>query len=237
MRPIVFVTVDADIAAGKSTLVERLRDRLRWRVVVADEPVDAWQASGLLADMYAALDQGPPSADGMPGMFQIYAFSTRAAKLAATMRQARALSDECGDTVVVLSERSVFSDRDVFKHMLVADGHITPVQQRVYDGCFEALIPAIVPDGAPDLCIWVDSEPDLCMQRHKQRARPGETLSPDYAASLHRRHVELFGGDRATLGGVSVPVLRIDGRLPYHTDDAVLASIVARIENAIERCA
>lgn len=237
MRPVLLVTVDADIAGGKTTLIARIRDQLRWRVVVAAEPVDAWHTSGLLAEMYRALDAGPPSADGMPGMFQIYAFSTRTAMLADAMRQARALSDECGDTVIVLSERSVFTDRDVFKHMLAESGHITPVQQRVYDGCFEALIPALVPDGVPDLCIWVDSEPDLCMQRQRVRARPGEKLTADYAAALHTRHVELFGGENALIGGAAVPVLRIDGRQPYHDDDAVLANVVASIEAAIERCA
>lgn len=233
MSRIVLVTVDAAIAAGKSTLIDRLRSRLRWHVVVAEEPVAEWQASGLLADMYDALAAGPPSAEGMPGMFQVYAFSTRIARLAAAVRAAEQLSAERGELVVVLSERSVFTDRAVFKHMLADAGHITPAQDRVYEGCYAALVPATLARTAPDLCVWLDTDVATCLKRQRTRARNGETLDRPYAAALHKRHVELFGSGHASMGGCDVPVLRLDGRAPFHTDDAALSAMVVAIEQAI----
>lgn len=236
MPRVIYVTVDADIAAGKTTLIARIIDRLRWRVVVASEPVDKWHSTGLLTEMYKSLDAGPPHNEGVPAMFQIYTFTTRTVGMVKAMREAEALSDLIGDTVVLLSERSVFSDRDIFRHMLAEQGHITSVQQRMYDECFNDLIPTLVPNGTPDLCIWVDTKPATCIQRHKIRARDGEILTVDYAQALHERHKQVFGSGTAKLGNATAPVLRIDGSQPFHNDDATLERIVADIENAIERC-
>lgn len=231
-RPIL-VTVDAPIAAGKTTLIKRILRRLRWRVVVAKEPVDQWQASGLLADMYKSLKPGQQSPDGMPGMFQVYAFVTRSGVLAKAMRKAARISDETGEPVIVLSERSVFTDRAVFKHMLTQDGFITDAQQRVYEGCYTALIDQIVPDAAPDLSIWINTPIDECVRRQHARNRDGETVSVEYATSLHERHVELFGGKTARFGTADVPVLQLDGTEPFHIDDAALKRITDSIEHAV----
>lgn len=237
MRPVILVTVDAGIGGGKSTLIRRLNRRLRWPVVVVDEPVDEWQASGLFADMYAAITGPQPNADGMPGMFQVYAFSTRLGKLARAMDSARAMAAEQGCGVIVLSERSVFTDRAIFKEILTADGHITDAQQRVYDGCFDALVSAVVPAGAPDLCLWLDTDINTCMARQQSRGRADEAVNTAYAAKLDARHQQLFGGGALRVGGIDAPVLRLDGSLPFHVDDAVLDTIVGQIEQAIERCA
>jgi deoxyadenosine/deoxycytidine kinase len=231
-RPIL-VTVDAPIAAGKTTLVERLLRKLKWRVIVAEEPVGQWQASGLLADMYKSLRPGQPNPDGMPGMFQIYAFVTRSGVLAEAMREATRISDDSGEPVIVLSERSVFTDRAVFKHMLAESGHITETQTRVYEGCYTALINQIVPEAAPDLSIWINTPIDECVRRQIARNRDGESVSVEYATSLHERHVELFGGKTARFGTADVPVLQLDGTQPFHTDDTVLKRVTDSIEHAI----
>lgn len=237
MRPVIFVTVDAAIAAGKSTLIRRLQGRLRWPVLVVDEPVDEWQASGLLADMYKALNGPQPNADGMPGMFQVYAFATRLGRLARAMDAAKTMAAEQQCTIVVLSERSVFTDRAVFKAMLTRDGHITDAQERVYNGCFDALVPSVVPAGAPDLCVWLDTDVNTCMARQQQRARPGETFDTAYATKLDEQHRMLFASGITHVGGGAVPVLRLDGAQPFHTDDAALDALVRQLEWAIERCA
>jgi deoxyadenosine/deoxycytidine kinase len=230
MASVVVVTIDAGIAAGKTTLIARLRHALRFPVVVAEEPVEAWKESGLLAEMYAALSGPRPSPDGMPGMFQVYAFSTRIGKFAPAHREATRLAQESGARVVLLCERSIFSDRDIFKAMLVAAGHITPLQERVYTGCFDAW--AVVAGRAtPDLAVWLDTPVGDCMQRQAARARPGEKFDRTYAEALDEQHRAVFGSGRAFDG---VPVLRIDGATPFHTDDAVLRDMADSIAAAID---
>ena len=229
MPSVIVVTVDAAIAAGKTTLIARIQNRLSWLVIVVDEPVERWKESGLLAEMYRAIANPGDNPDGMPGMFQIYAFSTRIGQFAPRYREATLLSKEMGRPVVLLCERSIYSDRNIFKEMLVETGHITELQARVYDGCFEAWSLA-AEKTMPDLAVWIDTIVDDCMIRQKERAREGENFDVGYATALDKKHKDVFGKGRA-FG--RVPVLRIDGSTPFNKDDVALQEIIDAIDYSI----
>lgn len=230
MPSVIVVTVDAAIAAGKTTLIARLRDRLALPVVVVEEPVEEWKESGLLAEMYRALAHPGDNPDGMPGLFQIYAFSTRICKFAPRYREAVKLAADRGGPVVLLCERSIYSDRDIFKTMLVASGHITKTQERVYDGCFGAWELA-AERTMPHLAVWLDTGVADCMVRQKERAREGETFDVDYAAALDRQHRAVFGG---VLAFGTAPVLRVDGATPFNKDEVALQAIVDAVDANID---
>lgn len=230
---VIVITVDAAVAGGKTTLIGRLADELCFPVEICSEPVEAWQRSGLLEEMYAGLEYqrahpGQPDPNGMPGMFQIYAFSTRLGQFVPAMRRARQRSAAEKTPVILLCERSIWSDRAIFKHMLVAAGHITSVQERVYDGCFEAW--ELVADTTrPDLAVWLDTAVDDCLVRYHQRARDGETLTRDYATALDARHREVFGAGEFQ----GAPVLRLDGSAAFHKDRDALQRLAAEINKAV----
>jgi len=226
---VTIVCVEAPIAAGKTTLIKCMRGHFSGPVVVVPEPVRKWEASGLFADQYSAIEKGPhENADGMPGMFQVYAFSTRVAEFVPAMERARRLAAQSGREVILLCERSVFSDRDIFKHLLKKAGFITPAQERVYNGCFEAWQTAFGIT-RPDLIVWLDTPTHECMRRAAVRARQGEVFDAEYNDSLVERHRELFG--RATTDD-GTPVLRVDGLQPFNSDVDAAARIAREIAAA-----
>jgi deoxyadenosine/deoxycytidine kinase len=224
---VVVVSLDASIGAGKTTLLGRLMAPgvLPCAALCADEPVQQWMASGLFREMYDALQRPQPDPNGMPGMFQVYAFATRIGRLATVLRDAEAQATSAGAPVIVFTERSPYTDRAVFAHMLTEAGHITDVQRRVYDGCFAAWEQVFTP-GRIQLALWLDTDVPTCMARAKARGRAGEAFDATYAAALDARHRELFDGN---LAFGTTPVLRIDGAAPFHTDDAALGAIADQI--------
>lgn len=242
---VLIVSVDGAIASGKTTLIKRVVDHLEWPVVVAKEPVEQWAQSGLLDEMYKAITRRNEQKaagcaitddDGMPGMFQVYAFSTRLGEFAPRYREAQELARRTDGPVVLITERSVYSDRAIFKHMLQEAGYITDVQSRVYDGCFEAW-ERVTERCRPDVAVWLDTPPDACMQRQKQRARHEEDALFDvdsearaYANALHKRHVQVFEGGEFE----GAPVLRLDGRSRFRDEDQVLQGLALAVSGAVK---
>lgn len=246
MARVIILTVDGAIAGGKSTFVERVRGRLDYSVVVAREPVDQWEESGLLREMYESIaqrnrekEEGAKGGndDGMPGMFQVYAFSTRLGVFARCYREAEAQARTEGRPVLLVTERSVYSDRAIFKHMLHADGYITELQARVYDGCFEAWEMACE-RCRPDLAVWLDTPPAECLKRQRVRARKDEDAlfeeqdkdAVAYAEALDKRHREVFGGGQFE----GAQVLKLDGCHRFHEDDDALAGMAHTINKSIQ---
>lgn len=240
---VVVISFDGAIASGKSTLLERLRVRLPYPVVIAREPVEQWEESGLLREMYESLarrnaqktgTEAPD--DGMPGMFQVYAFSTRLGEFAQRYREAERLVRETGSSVLLMTERSVYSDRAIFKHMLQTDGYITDVQSRVYEGCFEAWEMA-TERCRPDLAVWLDTPPDECLRRQKIRAREQETAlfeeqdkdAEAYARALHNRHIEVFGDGQFE----GAPVIKFDGLQAFHLDELSVINMAREITKRV----
>jgi thymidylate kinase len=101
------------IGVGKSTLLKRLRKQLadNSAVTFVDEPVEIWEAAGLLAAMY----------DGTlsHAAFQLTALTTRYAALAHALK--------VPGVELVIAERSLGSDRRVFAHT-----HLGELEFRAY---------------------------------------------------------------------------------------------------------
>jgi len=123
--------VEGSIGAGKSTLIERMESRLRalgvTRLVVVPEPIDMWtdcDGSNLLELFYSDQRRWAHT-------FQVHAMSTR---ITAVRRAIERFELEVGGDapVVVLCERSVYTDRHVFVETLVADGKMSEAERAAY---------------------------------------------------------------------------------------------------------
>lgn len=182
----------------------------------------------LIASKSAASPYVP--SDGMPGSFQIYAFSTRIATMMPIYREASSYAQEHPfEKVIVIAERSVFTDRAVFKHMLVEAGFINTLMADIYEKCWEAWRVACEAPN-PDLCVFVDTTVDAGIERIKRRNRHGEeSIDRAYATALWKRHQELFV-DETTFEGA--PVVRVDGAEPFHDNHDVALKITRRILTA-----
>lgn len=226
------IAVEGVIGAGKNTLIERVikivdvtSDRLL--ILPVYEAVSEWQSTGLFAEFY----KNPRE---WAYKFQTYVFSTRIGKLAKAYRQALEHVDaHTLNHAVIVSERTPWSDRALFKDMLVQSGMISSMENVAYEASFAAW-EETTNHLKPDLVVWLCVEVDEALRRIKSRGRKDENVPRDYETDLAQQHAKVFGA--GTFEGA--PVLRVDGMRPYHTDDVValdIASALTQCLNAVSQ--
>lgn len=166
------VSIEGNIGAGKTTLFDHLKARFAAsgvHAVFMPEPVDLWQT---VADesgetMLTKFYRDPTK---YAFSFQIMAFTTRLAMLKRMMR-------EHPDCDVIICERSLEADRNVFAKMLRGSGKIEDVEYQVY----EMLYNDTAEEFPIDRIIYVDADPEVCVNRIAKRSRTGEsTISVEY---------------------------------------------------------
>lgn len=162
--------IEGNIGAGKTTIFEKLKGHFAdsQKVVFMPEPVDIWatirDASGktILEKFYA----DPKYAFS----FQIMAYSTRLAMLRKTIRE----NPECE---LIICERSLEADHNIFAKMLFEGNQIEDVEYQIYELLFRDTAAEFRLDSA----VYIDASPEVCFQRIGKRARAGESAIPlDY---------------------------------------------------------
>jgi len=183
-RRIVRISIDGLIAAGKSTLLAGVEQRLRTRLakhcalVVALEPIEQWQALDGKHDVLAYFYEAPEG--GRAANFQNFAMTTR---LRAT-NDAIESSASADATLVVLSERSVESDRYVFVRLLAAEHKMSPLEVAAYEHDWDYWVERAA-GGALDALVLVDVDVATALERARERARDAESsLDADYLSKL-----------------------------------------------------
>lgn len=178
------VSVEGNIASGKTTLLGRVKDRYASdsRVVFVPEPVEEWESikdqsgTGMLAKYYA--DQHKYAF-----AFQMMAYISRLALLRSALRMQ--------GVEVIITERSVLTDKHVFAQMLHSSGHLEDVEYAIYTRWFNEFLDEMP---APEI-VYVRTAPETCMQRLRVRGRQGESVPLSYLEGVHERHESwLMGG-------------------------------------------
>jgi deoxyadenosine/deoxycytidine kinase len=104
-------------------------------------------------------------------------------------------------TSVFVSERCLDTDYHCFTKMLHSDGAITGMELQIYEQYFSHLVAMSTPLSA---IVHVNTKPDLCFERIKQRNRRGEDgISLEYLRSLDY-------WTNHWIKSTNVPVLSID---------------------------
>jgi deoxyadenosine/deoxycytidine kinase len=133
-----------------------------------------------------------------------------------------ALAAHPGEDVVLVSERSILTDRHVFAEMLQASGQLSELEWDLYNRWYAMLAGKMHVDGI----VFVDTVPDVCAERIVKRNRVGETVPAEYLRDLDAAH-------RKWVATTPTPVLTLAAAL---TNDrpAVVAEIrafVARLKD------
>lgn len=154
-----FVAVAGNIGVGKSTLVERLCQKLGWEPFY--EPVSN---NPYLSDFYSDMT-------GWSFHSQIFFLITR-------LRTHRQLMLYPSSTV---QDRSVYEDAEVFAHNLYLQGYMNDRDYQTYRELYLTLTEFLSP---PDLVIYLRASVPTLLKRISLRDRDYErTISPEY---LHR---------------------------------------------------
>jgi len=171
----ILVSVDGAIGGGKTTLLEHLRTALP-DIEVVLEPVGEWMrlkdASGksLLELFYEDKKRWAYT-------FQNCAILTRLRTILTAMRTTTKR--------VILTERSVLTDRYVFAEMLRADGTLDPMEWELYRTWFDTFAADLPIRGV----VYLTTGVGTCAERIVKRGRAGEEHIPlDYLAALDAQH-------------------------------------------------
>jgi len=180
MQPLL-VTVEGNIGAGKSSILKKMQEKYAARtdIVFVQEPVDIWE--GICDEngtkMLNLFYQNPKE---HAFAFQQMAYITRISLLRKTIR-------ENPDCKIIICERSLDADRNVFAKMLFDDGIISKVCFQIYNLIYDEFT-----SGFPiHRCIYIDADPDVCIDRITKRARSGESeISLEYLTKCKKYHDE-----------------------------------------------
>tara|TARA_B100000902_G_scaffold398097_1_gene463776 strand:+ start:2855 stop:3541 length:687 start_codon:yes stop_codon:yes gene_type:complete len=170
------ITVQGNIAAGKSTLVKELQRQYAGdaRVCFLQEPVDEWEnIKNADGESMISLFYGDQEKYGFS--FQMMAYISRLASLK------RAISSGVD---VVISERSLETDRQIFAKMLYDDGKIEDVNYQIYLKWFEEF----QCDFPVENVVYVKTDPEVSAARVKKRAREGEVIPIEYLKRCNDYH-------------------------------------------------
>ena len=174
------LSVEGNIGVGKSTMLNRIKkflgDKINGRqIVFLQEPVDQWQeikdrdGEDILTKFYK--DQ-----DKYAFPFQMMAYISRQALLM------EAVENNPGS--IIISERCIHTDRNVFARMLYDDGKIEDVSYAIYNMWFDTFSSKCKYHGH----IYLRASPDICHARVETRSRSGETIPYDYLVRCHDCH-------------------------------------------------
>lgn len=193
----ILATVQGNIGGGKSTLVEYLRSKYNAqgnrRVCFLQEPVEEWNtikdATGATMIELFYSDQ-QRYAFG----FQMMAYISRLALLKRTVEQG------CD---IIISERSLDTDRHIFAKMLYDDGKIMDVEYQIYLKWFDEFKTQF----PEEQVIYIKTSPEIAHMRVMKRSRKGETIPLEYLQKCHKYHEDWI----KTITPVNVCV--IDGNI------------------------
>lgn len=177
---VVIVSIEGNIGSGKSTVIENLKLFFETtssndnNIFFLEEPVHEWNTIkdsdgiNIIQKFYA--DQNKYSFS-----FQMMAYISRLAQLKQTINK--------GYDIIVC-ERSLFTDKNVFAQMLYDSGLMEDVNYQIYIKWFDHFICEL-----PEInYVYIKTNPEIAYERILKRNRLGESMTQEYINMCHKYH-------------------------------------------------
>ena len=173
----IFISLEGNIGSGKSTFLTFIREHYKNRqdICFLDEPVDVWNSirdeNGVtILEKYYA-DQAKYAFD-----FQMMAYISRLSAIKGALK---------AGYKIIISERSLQTDCNVFAKMLHKTGKITPIQFAIYSRWYQEFLTEL----PASYFVYIRADPLTAYYRIKTRARAGEEEIPlTYLEDCHMYH-------------------------------------------------
>ena len=182
-----WITIEGNIGSGKSTFMSFLKS-LPWgdNVEFVPEPVDVWETiRDSTGKSMIELFYGDQARNAFS--FQMMAYISRLSLMRESIRrvQARYPSPTPDKPILIISERCLETDANVFAKMLFDDGKIREVDYQIYRRWFDEF----TRDLPVAEVVYVRTSPEVCSERIHRRLRKGEEGIPlEYLTRCHEYH-------------------------------------------------
>ena len=172
------ICVEGNIGSGKSTLVEKLKQKYLGRedVCFLQEPVEQWlqikdkDGTNILEKYYK--DQ---HTFAFP--FQMMAYISRLSILKKAIENPK--------YKYIITERCLFTDKNVFCQMLYDDGFIDDIGFQIYNKWFDEFNYF---ESVTYSYVYIRTEPSVSKYRVDKRSRTEETIPLAYLEKCHSYH-------------------------------------------------
>lgn len=203
------ISIEGNIGSGKTTLFQRLRERSSLRdcrnLVFVEEPVGLWESIRDPETGESLLQRFYRDPERYAFAFQTMAFFSRLALVT------KALAESPADSIV-LTERSLLTDRDVFAKMLHDGKKIDDVSHQIYLHNSDNFMAGV----SPDKIIYIKTDPAVCLERIAGRQRPGEgQIDLEYLTMCDGYHEKM-------MAPVADSTLTVDGNSDLDIEDLEL---------------
>jgi deoxyguanosine kinase len=193
------ISIEGNIGSGKSTLVKELEKHWNGDVVILQEPVNAWMKIRDPANEKTMLELFYENPKENAFAFQMMAYVSRYALIRDTL-------EKHPDTLVI-TERCMATDREVFVNMLKEDGILREVDYQIY----MEWVYTLGTKYHPDHIVYIRTRPETCLERIQKRDRRGEKDIPvEYLQKCHQAHERWIGREITENGLKRMTILEGD---------------------------
>ena len=222
-----FISIEGNIGSGKSTLLANLREHYKNNdnVIFLKEPVDEWakikdiNGTTILEKFYA--DQEKYSFS-----FQMMAYVSRIKVLRDTLKEKNIGQDK--KHYIIITERSLYTDKMVFAKMLYDSGKIEDVNYQIYLNWFDTFSGEF----PVHKVIYVKAAPEQCYERIAKRSREGEENIPlEYLTACSLYHDNML--DKTVDNCVCDEQLILDGNIDIYENKTQVDEWIQEIEQYI----
>jgi deoxycitidine kinase/deoxyguanosine kinase len=173
----ILISIEGNIGTGKTTLLDHLKDHYKDDIKIGylAEPVDVWNTIKDKAG-YTILEKYYSDQTKYAFAFQMMAYISRLSVLKAALQEKK--------YNIIITERSLFTDSQVFAKMLYDTQRIEEVEYLIYNKWFNEFMA----DLPPINYIYLQADPASSFARVNKRGRVGENIPLSYLETCHQYH-------------------------------------------------
>jgi deoxyadenosine/deoxycytidine kinase len=219
---VTMVSFDGNIGSGKSTMMKKAHQYYQNHatIIFAEEPTEKWR---LIKDKNGTemLKLFYQDQEKHAFKFQIMAFVSRLSGLREIVRA------NSGKDIIIITERSLYTDKEIFAMMLYDQGKMSDVEYQIYMSLFDEF----ASEFEVNKVIYVKTDPVKCHERIHLRAREGEDLIPlAYLDECHKYHETFLNAER----GLFKEQLVLDGNQDIYQNATLADDWMRQIDALIK---
>ena len=180
-------SIEGNIGSGKSTFLSYLKENYNFNntslglsncnnIFFLQEPVDQWN---LIKDSKETiLEKFYKDNKKYAFSFQMMAYISRLSQIMNIIKNNK------NKDIIIITERSVYTDKNVFAKMLYDSGNIEEIDYLIYNKWFDNFIDEINISGL----IYIKTSANVAFNRVVKRNRKGESIPIEYLEKCNEYH-------------------------------------------------
>ena len=228
-------SIEGNIGSGKSTLLANLERHYKNTdndsIIFLKEPVDEW-ATIRDENGITMLEKFYENQNKYSFAFQMMAYISRLSAIKSAIKSAIEKKRDEGEGVlfnkkiIIITERSLFTDKMVFAQMLFDSGSMEHIQHQIYLKWFGTFV-----DEYPvSKIVYVKTTPSVCYDRISKRSRAGENQIPlEYLDQCDLYHEKMLSDPSFTKNQ-----LILDGNIDIYENKIELNQWIQKIDEFIK---